>query len=302
MKQVTINNGKIGLTALDYGAVIQRLMVRNKNGRFINVVVGFDQPSDYLADQIALGASVGRFAGRISGGGFKLDGHHYKLHRENGVHLHGGLEGFSKKYWQLTELEEGETPKAIFQYISPHMEEGYPGELTAKVTYMLDGNALKVRYEASTDKTTVVNLTNHSYFRLDNEGDIGTHHLQLNCPSVLQTDHKLLPTGLLLPTENTELDFSNGKKIGKIRMDTPFVCERDQDSVGEIFSPESGIRMRIRSNQPAVVVYTPKEFAAICFETQNYPDAPNFSEFPSAVLKPGESYLNSSVFEFDLVN
>lgn len=302
MKQVTINNGILELTALNYGAVIQRLMVRDQNGQFTNVVAGLDNPSEYLSDQIALGASVGRFAGRISGGGFDLNGHHYELHQENGVHLHGGLEGFSKKYWQLTELKEGENPQLVFEYTSPHLEEGYPGELKVKVTYTLDGNALRIRYEANTDRTTVVNLTNHSYFRLDSEGDIGTHHLKLNCPYVLQTDDQLLPTGRLTSTEGTELDFSDGKKIGNVRMDTPFVCDQNQASVGEIFSPHSGIRMKIISNQPAVVIYTPPDFAAICFETQNFPDAPNYREFPSAILRPGESYLNSSVFEFDLVN
>ena len=301
MKQVTINNGKISLTILDYGAVIQKLMVMDKNGDPCNVVVGLKEPEDYLQDDISLGASVGRFAGRISGGGFLIGSEKYPIYEKEGVHLHGGKVGFAKKYWEVEEVNEGESPYILLSYTSPHLEEGYPGELKARVRYMLDGNALKIRYEAFTDRSTVVNLTNHSYFMLDKDPDIGKHLLRLNCESVLDTDDQLLPTGKIIPADEAGLDFNTLREIGSTLMDTPFVCDPDNDFVGELTSNKSGIRMRVRSNQPAVVIYTPPDFPAICFETQNYPDAPNFEHFPSAVLHPGETYVNTAVFEFDLV-
>ena len=302
MKQVTINNGSLSLTALNYGAVIQKLMVPDREARLVNVVVGLDHPEEYLKDKIALGASVGRFAGRISGGGFNLNDQRYELFQFKGIHLHGGKEGFAKKYWKLEEVREHKVPEVTFSYKSEHLEEGYPGELQVKVSYKLHKNGLGVHYEAVTDRPTIVNLTNHSYFVLDQSGHIDRHHLTLNCPAFLETDKRLLPTGKLLKVDGTELDFRQSRTIGEVRMDTPFVCERDQQYVGELFSEDSGIRMRIWSNQPAVVVYTPMDFPSICFETQNYPDAPNFRAFPTAVLNPGETYSNTTVFEFDLVN
>ena len=302
LKQFTINNGILKLTALDYGAVIQKLILRDKNDQPVSVVVGLEDTKDYLQDKISLGAAIGRFAGRISGGGFSLGKQHFELFQEDGVHLHGGREGFAKKFWKVQELKNNEAPALVFSYLSPHLEEGYPGELKAKVTYTLKKNALHIVQEAITDRPTVVNLTNHSYYRLDDMANIDHYNLKLNCPSILQTDKKLLPTGKILEVEGTELDFRKEKRVGSIRMDTPFVCEKGNRLVGEVSSEISGIRMRVSSNQPAVVVYTPPGFPAICFENQNFPDAPNIPQFPSSVLQPGERYLNKAVFEFDLVN
>lgn len=302
MQQVTINNGRLSLTALNYGAVIQRLIVTDKVGQPVNVVVGLEHPEDYLNDRISLGATVGRFAGRISTGGFSIGNQRYELFEEDGVHLHGGKEGFARKYWKIQQAGNNEEPSLIFTYKSPHLEEGYPGELEVMVTYTLKKNALHITHEAASDQATVINLTNHSYFRLDDQETINDYHLKLNCQAILNTDRKLLPTGKITRVEGTELDFRRGKKIGVTRMDTPFVCESDNSLVGSVFSEKTGIRMRISSNQPAVVIYTPPDFPAICFETQNFPDAPNIPHFPSSVLVPGERYLNEAVFEFDLVN
>ena len=301
LQQVTIKNSHLSLTALEYGAVIQKLIVRDKHNNPVNVVACLDDAKEYLKDRISLGATVGRFAGRISGGRFSLDGNNYNLYEEEGVHLHGGQEGFGRKYWQIDEVVQQDAASVVFSYISPHMEEGYPGELRVKITYSLKKNALHITHEAITDRPTVVNLTNHSYFKLDDAADIDELFLRLNCSAYLQTDHQLLPTGGVLGVEDTDFDFRRGKKIGEVRMDTPFVRNQDAPMVGQIHSDVSGISMKIYSNQPAVVVYTPKEFPAICFETQNYPDAPNFKHFPSSILRPGESYLNTAIFEFDLV-
>lgn len=302
MEQVTINNNFLSLEVINYGAVIQKLMVPDKNEQLVNVVVGFDKPDDYLNDTISLGAVVGRFAGRISGGGFELGGQRYDLYHEEGVHLHGGHEGFAKKYWEILEVEENESPKIVLGYRSPHMEEGYPGELQAKVIYTLHNNALHITHEAESDRPTIVNLTNHSYFRLDERQDINEYRLTLNSSKILETDDNLLPSGNLIDIRNTASDFRECKPIGILRLDTPFILDKANNFVGEVYSEYSGIRMRVSSNQPAVVVYTPHSFPAICFETQNYPDAPNYKQFPSSILQPGERYVNTAVFEFDLVN
>ena len=302
MDQVTIKNSNLSLTILNYGAVIQRLMVLDKNNSPINVVVGLELPEAYFEDKKSLGATIGRYAGRISGGGFNLDHSNYQLQQEEGVHLHGGKNGFSKKFWNIDEVEEGENPSVSLSYTSLHLEEGYPGQLEVKVTYRLRANALEIVHEAETDRPTVINLTNHSYFKLDDHHSLEEHRLTLNCNGYLETDDKILPTGKILPVESTDYDFQKEKSLKSIDLDTPFVVNDNSAFVAKIHSQISGISMKVSSNQPAVVVYTPPEFPAICFETQNFPDAPNFDHFPTSVLRPGETYINKSIFEFDLVN
>lgn len=299
MEQVSIKNNFLSLKALNYGARIQELMFRDKTGAWQNTVVGFDDPNEYLKDTISLGACVGRFAGRISGGGFTLDGKFYPIHNIEGVHLHGGKEGFANKYWKIIEVHEGEDPFIKMAYTSPHLEEGYPGNLEVRVTYQLIKGSLRIAHEASTDQDTIVNLTNHSYFKLDEAPVINDYQLQLACKQFLETHDNLLPTGKLLDVYKTKYDFQQSRPIGETRFDTPLVLHTG--FAGSIHSESSGIRMRVTTNQPAVVVYTPPGFAGICFETQNYPDAPNIPPFPSSVLKAGESYLNQSLFTFDLV-
>lgn len=301
MQQVTIKNNFISLSVLDYGAIIQKILFRDKNGKELNLVVGFENPEDYIEDKIVLGACVGRFAGRISKGGFRINNTTYNLYAKDGVHLHGGKNGFGKKYWSLDKVVQDEQPMVKLSYKSPHMEEGYPGNLNASVTYKLVDNSLHIVHEAVTDKSTVINLTNHSYFCLDNTNSIDHYELQLDCPEILETHANLLPTGNLVCVSGTDYDFLNKKNIAKVRLDTPFVVSQHAKKVAELYSSVSGIRLKVESNQPAVVVYTPLKFGAICFETQNYPDAPNFKSFPSALLHPGETYYNRAVFTFDLV-
>ena len=301
MKQVTINNSFITLIVLDYGAVIQKILVKDKNGASTNVVVGYDYPSKYLKDEFFLGACVGRYAGRISNGGFELDREQFHLHSNNGVHLHGGKNNFSRQHWKIIEVNYKEDPFVKLQYHSKHLEEGYPGNLIATVTYKLVDNALHVIHEATTDRSTVVNLTNHSYFRLDNETFIDDYELQLNCPEMLETTEQLIPTGASKSVRGSEYDFVKQRRIGSTRLDTPFAIDLSSDKAAEVCSKKTGIGMKVYTNQPAVVVYTPDGFPAICFETQNYPDAPNQKHFPSSVLKPGEKYHNIAIFRFDLV-
>ncbi len=301
MQQVTLNNDFLRLTTLNYGAIIQKLLVVGKDGKETNVVVGFENPEDYLKDTFSLGACIGRYAGRISNGGFHLNGRRFELYQQDGVHLHGGKQGLGKRYWDHLEVHEGTDPFVRCQYKSPHMEEGYPGNLRVTVTYQLLKNTLKIIHEATTDRATVVNLTNHSYFKLDGAPTVEQLQLKLQSASFLETDHKLLPTGRILPVQDTPYDFTTKKAIGKLQLDTPFCVNPSKGAIAEVTSPASGLHMRVFTNQPAVVVFTPSAFPAICFETQNYPDAPTYAHFPSALLRPGETYHNESDFVFDLV-
>lgn len=301
MKQVTISNEFLTLMVLDYGAIIQKLLVKGKNGNYTNLVVGYNHPSRYRLDDNCLGACIGRYAGRISNGSFLLDREKFLLYHEDGVHLHGGKEGFHQKFWQIEEVSYADDPWVKLSYQSKHLEEGYPGSLTVNVTYKLVNNALQIIHEAITDRSTVVNLTNHSYFKLDDSPYIDEYELQLNCPYVLETDENLLPTGDIIPVRKSKYDFLLPREIGVQRLDTPYIKDMGSEKVAEMHSAKSGISMQVFTNQPAVVVYTPLDFPGICFETQNYPDAPNQPEFPNSVLRPGETYNNITIFKFDLV-
>ena len=301
MKQVTISTPFITLIVLDYGAIIQKLLVRDKDGNSTNVVVGKEFPSDYPLDTKALGASMGRYAGRISNGGFVLDRETYPIYEQKGIHLHGGKKGFHKRDWTIEEVHHGREPLVRLSYFSKHLEEGYPGNLKTIVTYKLVNNALHITYEASTDRTTVVNLTNHAYFRLDDESKIDDYNLQLNCSKMVETLADKLPTGRVVSASETPFDFLQEKEIGSVRFDTPFVLEANSRFAAKLSSKKSGISMNVQTNQPGLVVYTPPEFPAICFEAQNYPDAPNQKHFPNSVLRPGELYQNISKFIFDLL-
>lgn len=297
MKQVTIQNESIILVVLDYGAAIQKLLLKKEDGTYTNVVVGLEYPSKYLEDKISLGACVGRFAGRISKD-FVLDRQTYPLYHENGVHLHGGKKGFAKKHWTFEKVQKGDEPYIKLSYLSKHLEEGYPGNLKVTVTYKLSGSTLQIVHEATSDRSTVVNLTNHSYFRLDDENSVSNYRLQLNCHQYAETYENLLPTGKLLSTKGTKYDFSKEKPIGNTSFDDPFIVDIKSSSAAKCSSKKSGISMEVVTNQPAMVVYTPKTFAAICFETQNLPDAPNHSNFPNCILRPGQRYRNVSEFRF----
>ncbi len=301
LHQVTIKNKFISLTTIDYGAIIQKVLVKDKYGKQLNAVASFEDPYDYLSDPNFLGACVGRFAGRISGGSFTLDGSEYPIYQKDGVHLHGGKKGFGRKYWTLLEVHEGPDPFVKYGYKSPHLEEGYPGNLIVTVTYQLIGNALKIIHEATTDQPTIVNLTNHSYFRLDRDPGLDQYRLMVNATHRLETDKKLLPTGNIVPVEDTQYDFRKPSPIDNIHLDTPYTFVPGKWPIVVAVSETSGIRLSVSTNQHAVVVYTPDEFPAICFETQNYPDAPSHTSFPSSVLRPGETYFNESLFTFDLV-
>ncbi|MCK0190724.1 aldose epimerase family protein [Arenibacter sp. F20364] len=302
MNQVTIKNDFITLTVLDYGAIIQKLILKNKEGRDTNVVVGLEEPEKYLSDNKSLGACIGRYAGRISKSGFQINNVRYPIFSKDGVHLHGGQQGFGKRYWTIDQVHDGKDPFVRLSYLSKDLEEGYPGNLKSTVTYKLVGASLFIVHEAVTDKATPVNLTNHSYFNLDGADKIDQHYLRLACSEYLETDAKLLPTGKIVSVKNSKYDFLQMKKIGEVRLDTPFVLDSGSKENTMLVSEKSGLTMEVITNQPGIVVYTPLAFGAICFETQNFPDAPNQHQFPNSILQPGETYHNETEFKFGFVN
>ncbi|WP_299246883.1 aldose epimerase family protein [uncultured Aquimarina sp.] len=317
------------LTLTNFGASIIGLEILNKKKEFVNVIVGLDTVKDY--QEVAyhpsakfLGASIGRYAGRISKGGFVLNDYKYELYQKAGVHLHGGFQGFDKKLWKVDTISR-ETNTVVFSYYSKDMEEGYPGNLEIKVMYQLsDDNNVTITYKAVSDQDTFVNLTNHAYFNLNGSNNILDHSLFLDCPEYLEVDTKQLPTGKLRSVAGTKFDFLEQKNLQSLASfglidDTIIYNTKKEASIDKVkailVAPASGLQMKIKTNQPAVVIYTPENFPnwnfknqakydrfpAICFENQNYPDAPNHQHFPSPLLKAGEEYENRSIFEFSIV-
>ncbi len=324
IKTVTIaNSNKMELKVSNFGATILSLLVPDRNSNLVDVVVGLESDKSYTEvpytnNFLSFGSSVGRYAGRLSNGGFKIDDIEYPIYTLEGVHLHGGNKGFNKKYWEIEEVNnEGESPSVTLSYFSPHLEEGYPGNLKVFVTYELsNSNVLKITYKATTDKKTHVNLTNHSYFNLNGTESILDHELIINSNQVLEVDDKLIPTGELINISNTRYDFNNQSRIGReifIGLDDAFVLNKEKSKIAaELYSDKTGIKMEVFTNQLAVVVFTHPEFPelpfrkgsnysnfpAICFEAQNFADAPNKPNFPTTILTPEDTYLNESVFKF----
>lgn len=315
-----LNKNKLELRVSTLGATILSLKVPDKNKKCVNVIVGLSHENDYISypyleTGLFLGTTVGRYAGRISKGQFKINSEVYSIYNENGVHLHGGKEGFDKKLWTIESVEEGESPSVTLSFLSKHLEEGYPGNLKAFVTYTLTkDNVLKVTYKATTDQKTIINLTNHSYFNLNGEASILDHELLVNSDFYLDVDDNLIPSGKLNPVKGSRFDFNSKTIMGKDNfkgLDDTFVL-RDDKLKAIIASKKSGIQMKVFSNQPAVVIYTPlkftelpfkdgvkySDFPAICFETQHYPDAPHHDHFPTTILNPDQTYINESIFEF----
>ncbi len=300
------------LEILNFGATIFSLKI---NGT--NVIVGPSRPEDYLSEAYHqqgkyFGATVGRYAGRISKGQFTLDGETYKLYEKNGVHLHGGNFGFSYKFWKLIEQGEEHNPYVVLEYFSPDGEEGYPGNLTVRVKYTLtEENEVSIAYSATTDKDTVVNITNHAYFNLNGRGDVNGHRLQIPADAFLEPDAQLVPTGKMTGVTGTEFDFREIALIGEVPLDTVYQLNGNGEKIF-LKGDKSGIKLEVETNQPAVVVYVPEDLptdweystevgserAAVCLETQKFPDAPHHSHFPSVRLSPGETYENTTKWKF----
>ncbi|UII76181.1 galactose mutarotase [Flagellimonas sp. HMM57] len=323
MELVKLTNSQgMELQVCDYGATLVSLKVPNKDNGLTNVVVGLDNHEHYASQeyqnhQLYLGTTIGRYAGRISNGSFNLEGDEFALHHTDGVHLHGGKCGFDKKYWTVKKIGTHRNPYVVLSYESKHLEENYPGNLKVEVTYqLLESNAVKISYTATTDKTTVVNLTNHSYFNLSGNDTILGQYLKVNSDHYIDVDEKTIPTGKINPSKDTRFDYNDLSEMensGFAGLDDTFILNKSLKAAS-LWSKKSGLYMKVFTNQPAIVIYTPEQlpelsyyehaeferFPAICFEAQNYPDAPNNETFPSSKLLPGSTYLNETVFDFTL--
>ena len=317
--EMTNKNG-MQLKVISYGATITSLKIPLEKGGFIDVVLGFDTLEAYLKSfdlesAPYLGSTVGRYAGRISNGDFNLNGKTINLNRNNNNNsLHGGNIGFSQKQWKIKNVTEGENPSITLSYFSPDGEENYPGDLSIDLTYTLsDENELIIEYVATTSEDTVINLTHHSYFNLDGHSStILEQDLLINSNKILETNEHNIPTGQFLNLENNLFDFNQAKKCPQT-IDTTFVLNDGEEISASLFSPKNNLEMLVYTNQPAVHIYVGgncfnaikgKENAdyhplsGICFETQNFPDAPNHNHFPNAVLRKDEVYQHKTMYKF----
>ena len=323
-----------GMTAkiTNYGGILVALTAPDKDGKFEDVTLGLDSLSSYVKNNPFFGALVGRYGNRIAKGKFTLDGKPYNLFVNNmGNHLHGGKVGFDKVLWTATPVE-GDEPALKLAYTSKDMEEGYPGNLSVTVTYTLQkDNALKIDYEATTDKPTVVNLTNHTYFNLTGgaERDILDHVVTINADKFIPVDETLIPTGKLQPVAGTPFDFTKPMVVGarindstdtQIKYgggyDHAWVLNGEAGSLKKaatVYEPTSGRVMDVSTTEPAVQFYTGnflngkvvgregfpyKKRYALCLETEHYPDSPNQPSFPTTTLKPGETYKTTTIYQF----
>jgi aldose 1-epimerase len=322
-----------GMTAkiMTYGAILVELDVPDRDGKIGDVVLGFDNLKDYLAKNPHFGSTVGRVANRIAKGKFTLDGKEYTLAVNNGPNsLHGGLKGFDKKIWKAAPKEASNAAAVELSYVSKDGEEGYPGNLTATVVYTLtNGNALRIDYVATTDKATPVNLTNHSYFNLagTKSGDILGHELMIAAEKYTPTDDTQIPTGEIKPVKDTPLDFTTPRRIGD-RIDqmksSPgggydhnFVLnsggKEEPGFAARASEPNTGRIMEMFTTEPGVQFYTGnyldgkltgrggvayKKHAGFCLEAQHFPDSVHQENFPSIILKPGETYHQTTIYKF----
>lgn len=312
------NKNGMECSVINYGATITSIKIPTSSGEKIDVVLGFDNLEDYinsfdLPSAPYIGSVVGRYAGRINNAAFLLNGEKVQLTKNHNKHqLHGGLKGFSQKFWKTTSINSDTNSSITLEYTSLNNEENFPGELNVKVTYSLtENNELNVSFQAKSTEDTIINLTQHSYFNLDGHAkDIASQKLFINAKNILETTSELIPTGNYIDLKNHSFDFSIPKDC-PLSIDNTFVLEGKEAAT--LYSESTKIKMTVITNQPGVHIYVGgncfgqikgKESAdynpisAICFETQNFPDAPNHCHFPSAILKKGEEYFHKTTFKF----
>ena len=315
------NSAGASVTVLDYGATVQSLCVPNGSGGVTDVVLGYDTVAEYEENDGHMGATIGRMANRIGGAAFRLNGQTYRLAKNDGEnHLHGGIQGFDRRLWEAVPLEDS---AVTFSRLSPDGEEGYPGNLQVTVTFTLTPqNALRIQYDADTDRDTIVNLTNHSYFNLNGQGTALNHHLQVFSNRITENGAGCLPTGKLLEVAGTPFDFRTPKEIGADihAADAQLQCVNGYDhnfvltgkTAAALWSSTSRIKMLVETDTPGMQVYSanylsdrlgkhgvpmgPRE--AVCLETQLFPNAMNCYGFPSPVLRAGQHLHSETAFIF----
>ncbi|MDQ0841005.1 aldose epimerase family protein [Streptomyces sp. V1I6] len=329
----TLENDGIRLRVLSYGGIVQGLEVPDRRGRWANVSLGFDNLDDYVAKSPYFGAVIGRYGNRIAGGRFTLDGTTYRLPANDGPNsLHGGDQGFDKRVWDVEPFRRGTDTGLTLRRVSPDGEMGYPGTLTVRVDYTLTARGeFRVDYEATTDRATVVNLTNHTYFNLAGEGSgtVHDHRLRIDASRYTPVDATLIPTGDLARVARTPFDFRLGKPIGEdLRQgheqillgqgyDHNFVLDKgitgQPQKAVTVTEPTSGRVMTIATTEPGLQFYSGnfldgtlkgtsgrvyRQGDGFCLETQHFPDSPNRPGFPTTVLRPGRTYRSSTVHSF----
>ena len=330
--RVTLEDG-IRAEVLTYGGIIARLEVPGREGQRDNVVLGLSTLADYETRSPSFGATIGRYANRIDGGRFTLDGVVHDLSRNEGANtLHGGIDGFGKRVWTI---EAADRASVTLGYVSEDGEEGFPGRVQVRVTIAIEGTTLRLAYTAETDRPTVLNLTNHSYFNLAGEGsgDVWGHELRLDADEITELRADGVPTGALLDVAGTPFDFREPRLVGaRVReghpqivaglgYDTCFVLRGGAAPGGGMREAAvlretgSGRVMTVRTDQPAVQLYSGNRLTGalvgpsgrvyrsgdgLCFETQHYPDSPNQPSFPSTVLRPGEVFRSLSEYVFSV--
>ncbi len=321
-----VNSHGLVMKVMDYGATVVELQAPDRAGKLANITLGFKTLDGYLGEHPYFGATVGRYANRIAKGKFTLDGKEYTLATNNGPNaLHGGVVGFNRVMWHAEPVEDDDAVGVRFTYTSPDGEEGYPGTLQATVTYRLTNrDEMCIDYVATTDKATPVNLTNHCYWNLGGAGSgtILDHQLMIAADKYLPVDDTLIPTGQLADVAGTPFDFRQphriGARIDQVKGDPPgydhcFVLRSQNGKMAlaaRVSDPATGRVMEIYTTQPGIQFYTGnfldgsdasggyERNAALCLETQHYPDSPNESAFPNVILRPGETYRQTTIHHF----
>jgi aldose 1-epimerase len=323
------NDQGLKVKIMTYGATIIGVETPDRNGKLANLTLYLDTFDEYAKGHPCFGSTIGRFGNRIAKGKFTLDGKQYTLAtNDRGNHLHGGEERFDKKIWKAEPVQTADAVGVTFSYTSPDGEEGYPGTLLAKVTYSLTNqNELKMEYSATTDKPTIVNLTNHAYWNLAGAGagDTLDHEMMINADGYLPVDDTLIPLGKIAPVKGTPMDFVTkpmtiGSRIDEVQggYDHCYAINKKNGEkmsiAAKIVEPKSGRVMEISTDQPGIQLYTGNfldgtisaggkkyvKHAAFCLETQHYPDSPNQPQFPSTVLRPGQTYTHRTIHKFSV--
>ncbi len=318
-----------GMSAVlsSFGATVVSLCVPDKNGELADVALGYDTLDEYADGNSCFGATIGRFANRIGGAKFTLNGSEYVLDKNDGENtLHGGFFGYNKRVWTIENVQDGDEPFVEFGYFSPDGEQHFPGNLKITVRFTITENALKIEYKAVSDKDTIVNLTNHSYFNLKGEGsgDIKDHIVQINAKQYTPVDSGLIPTGLLAYTTGTPFDFQKPKRVGEDMdngrlpngYDHNFVLgdPGQMRTAAVVYEPTTGREMTVTTDSPAVQFYIGiglnnekgknshvyNQYAGLCLETQFFPDTPNKPNFPSCMVKAGEEYCCTTIYSFNV--
>ncbi len=323
------NKNGIEARVINYGALLVSLKTPDKNGQFEDIVLGFDSLAGYLGDHPYFGATIGRYSNRIAKGKFTLDGETYTLATNNGPnHLHGGPGGFGRQLWSAEELKTDDAIGVKLTYVSEDMEEGYPGKLTVETSYLLNNkNELFMQYSATSDRATICNLTNHTYFNLKAEGDILDHQLMIKANNITPVDETLIPTGELMPVEGTPFDFRNPKPIGaeingeheqmkigggydhnyvinKASSGMELIAYFSENTTGrvvEVYSEEPGVQFYSGNFLNGKVSGKGKTYeyrTGFCLETQHFPNSPNEPDFPSTRLGAGKRYTTQTMWRF----